>query len=75
MNPARTFGPSIVTCMASSDGCDAAIGDWYWIYYIGPFLASFAVAEVTDLMEWDVDEVPAKEVADQKQDEDEEGHF
>ena len=46
MNPARTFGPSVVTCMGGGD-CDDVIGDWYWIYYVGPLLAGWAVAEVT----------------------------
>lgn len=57
VNPARTFGPSMVVCMASSadDNCSGAVGDWYWIYFIGPFCASFVVAEITNLLELTVD--------------------
>ncbi|CAB9525932.1 Lens fiber major intrinsic protein [Seminavis robusta] len=58
VNPARTFGPSIVVCMAGGD-CEAVMGDAYWIYWIGPFLASWAVAELTLIMEMDVDGVEA----------------
>lgn len=53
VNPARTFGPSVVTCMAGGD-CSAVAGSWYWIYYVGPFLASYLVAELTLIMEMDV---------------------
>jgi len=53
VNPARTFGPSMVSCMAGR--CSEVVGPWYWIYWIGPFLASFAVAEVTAWMECEVD--------------------
>lgn len=56
VNPARTFGPSMVTCMASSDACPDVAGSWYWIYFIGPFLAAFAVAELTNLLSMDCDE-------------------
>lgn len=42
--------------MSSTGDCSAAVGSWYWIYWIGPFVASWLVAEVTDLMEWNVDE-------------------
>ena len=45
----------MVTCMYGDDCSAVADQGWYWIYYIGPFLASFAVAEVTLWMEWDVD--------------------
>lgn len=55
VNPARTFGPSAVTCMAGGD-CEAVAGSWYWIYYIAPFFASYCVAELTLIMEMDVGE-------------------
>jgi hypothetical protein len=29
---------------------------WYWIYCIGPFVASYAVAEVTSWMQMDIGE-------------------
>jgi len=62
VNPARTFGPSMITCMYGDESkCDAvAHTEWYWVYYIGPFLAAFFVAEVTLWMEWDVDEPTEK---------------
>ena len=43
--------------MAGGD-CDDVIGDWYWIYYVGPLLAAWAVAEVTLVLEMDVGEDP-----------------
>ena len=55
VNPARTFGPAVVTCMSAEGDCEAAIGDWWWIYYVGPFLAAFLVAEITALINWDVE--------------------
>jgi len=55
VNPARTFGPSMVTCMTGKDSCDLVVDSWYWIYYIGPFLASYIVAEITNLMQMDVE--------------------
>lgn len=55
VNPARTFGPSMVTCMGGGV-CEDVAGSWYWIYYIGPFLAAWFVAELTVLMEMDVGE-------------------
>jgi Major intrinsic protein len=54
VNPARTLGPSAVVCMSGGD-CDAVMGTWYWIYWAGPFLAALAVAEVTLILEMDVD--------------------
>jgi MIP family channel proteins len=54
VNPARTFGPSMVVCMVG-DRCSDVVGSWYWIYYVGPFLAAFAVAEVTMLIDTDVE--------------------
>jgi hypothetical protein len=42
----------MVDCMAGE--CDRAVGSWYWIYFIGPFLASLAVAEVTEWINMDV---------------------
>jgi len=35
--------------------CFSQVQSSWWIYWIGPFLASFAVAEVTTWLEWDVD--------------------
>ena len=41
INPARTFGPSLVTAIANYD----TLADWWWIYYLGPlFGAVFATA-------------------------------
>jgi len=54
VNPARTFGPSMVVCMTGSR-CDLVVGSWYWIYWIGPFLAAFVVAEITNLMQMEVE--------------------
>jgi len=45
LNPARTFGPSMIVCMAGN--CDEVVSDAYWIYWIGPFSGSFIVAELT----------------------------
>ena len=58
VNPARTFGPSVVTCMAgNSEDCSAvANGSWYWIYYIAPAMAAFVVAEITTAMQMKVEE-------------------
>eukprot|EP00557_Chaetoceros_sp_GSL56_P003552 CAMPEP_0176488992 /NCGR_PEP_ID=MMETSP0200_2-20121128/7031_1 /TAXON_ID=947934 /ORGANISM="Chaetoceros sp., Strain GSL56" /LENGTH=379 /DNA_ID=CAMNT_0017886065 /DNA_START=907 /DNA_END=2046 /DNA_ORIENTATION=+ len=60
VNPARTFGPAVMTCMvASANGvagdCEAAIGDFWWIYYVGPLMAALLVVEVSSLMHWDVE--------------------
>lgn len=41
INPARVFGPSMVQCMAG----DCAVTDHWWIYWIGPFAASYLVLE------------------------------
>ena len=57
VNPARTFGPAMVVCMSSKEDCKLAVGGWWWIYYIGPLLGALMVAEVTYLLEWNVDEV------------------
>ena len=43
------------------DNCDAVMGDWYWIYYVAPLLAAWAVAEMTLLLEMDVGEDPVSE--------------
>jgi hypothetical protein len=60
VNPARTFGPAVMTCMvANEDECKAAIGDFWWIYFVGPFLAAVMVVEVSSLMHWDVEGVAA----------------
>lgn len=57
VNPARTFGPAVVTCLAATDdSCGAAaVGEYWWIYFVAPFLAAFLVAEISFLMHWDVD--------------------
>jgi hypothetical protein len=34
--------------------CARVVGSWYWIYWIGPFCASLAVAEVTEWISMDV---------------------
>ena len=67
VNPARTLGPSAVVCMSGAD-CDLVMGDWYWIYWVGPFAAAYAVAEMTLLMEMDVDG-PAPEEGTKKEEE------
>jgi aquaporin Z len=56
VNPARVFGPAMITCMSEEGDCIGVVGDWWWIYYIGPFLAAFLVAEITALIHWDVDD-------------------
>ena len=55
VNPARTFGPSMVVCMVG-ERCSEVVGSWYWIYWIGPFAASFVVAELTTWLQMDVDD-------------------
>jgi len=65
VNPARTFGPSMVVCMSGEiEACEAVVGGgFYWVYYIAPMLAALAVSEVTLLMEIDVsgeDKTPPK---------------
>lgn len=57
VNPARSFGPAVMTCMGGeADLCYAAIGSWWWIYFVAPFCASFLVAEISFLINWDTDE-------------------
>jgi len=70
VNPARTFGPAVVTCMSRNGDCSSAIGESWWIYYVGPFVAAFLVAELTNLMNWDVDEDDCDYDAAKKDDED-----
>jgi len=55
VNPARTFGPSMVTCMADTGKCSTVVQGGYWIYYVSPFLASFFAAEISCIMSMDVD--------------------
>jgi len=72
VNPARTFGPSMVTCMVGG-GCDEVAGSWYWIYYVAPFFASYCVAELTLIMDMDVGEAteePLPESAKESPEED-----
>ncbi|GBG30035.1 Aquaporin [Hondaea fermentalgiana] len=40
INPARTFGPALVNSMAGNN----VWASTYWIYFVGPFMASFAAA-------------------------------
>jgi len=47
VNPARTFGPSMVICMSTSGNCSEVVSSSYWIYWIGPFVAASIVAEFT----------------------------
>lgn len=42
INPARTFGPALVNSMGGANVWDNS----YWIYFVGPFTASMAVAAV-----------------------------
>ena len=56
VNPARTFGPAVVVCMSTYENCSDSIGDWWWIYFVGPFMASLVVAEITNLLEINVDD-------------------
>ena len=58
LNPARTFGPSALTCLLTdTDTCESVADfSWYWIYYAGPFLAAIIVAEVTTWMSLDFGE-------------------
>ena len=51
VNPARTFGPSMVVCMAGGD-CAAVMQPHYWIYYAGPLIAAWGVSEITILMNY-----------------------
>ena len=75
VNPARTFGPAMVTCMGNSNLCSSVVGDWWWIYWVGPFLASYVVADITLWMAIDVDgddhkktdgDAPSKETSAQE---------
>ena len=50
INPARTFGPAIVTCIGAPDRCGSVIQSSWWIYYVGPFSASFVAAFVTNFV-------------------------
>jgi hypothetical protein len=43
--------------MSSTGKCDEVIASWYWIYWAGPLIAAWLVAEVTALMQWNVDEI------------------
>ena len=68
VNPARTFGPAVVVCISGNGECSQAIGEWWWIYYAGPCAAAFLVAELTNILNWDVDEVVKYDVAKQVED-------
>lgn len=45
----------MVDCMAGV--CSSVVKSSYWIYWLGPFAASLTVAEVTEWMSLDLDEV------------------
>ena len=53
VNPARTFGPAMIVCMTGS--CDEVIDSSWWIYWVGPFAASYFVAEATEWICMDID--------------------
>ena len=63
VNPARTFCPSMVDCMAGI--CSQVVGTWYWIYWIGPFAASLVVAEVTEWIHVSVEAEEAEELQEE----------
>jgi len=65
VNPARTFGPAVVVCISGNGACSQAIGEWWWIYFAGPFVAAFLVAELTNILNWDVGEDNNYDVAKQ----------
>jgi aquaporin PIP len=56
INPARTFGPAVV---ASFGGLDTW-GDWWWIYYLGPFLGSLIATMITCIL-WGSSYPPSEE--------------
>ena len=47
LNPARTFGPSMIVCMAGNCGAVTGGDITYWIFYVAPFSAAIVVAELT----------------------------
>lgn len=55
VNPARTFGPSMVVCMSGGD-CGGVMPSSYWIYYAAPLVAAWAVAEITIVLGWNWEE-------------------
>ena len=70
INPARTFGPALVNSMAGNN-----VWDDYWIYFVGPFLASMVAAGIYKfIFEETEEEVAAAEEpkADPTKDQDEE---
>lgn len=52
VNPARTFGPALIVCMSKNGNCRQVVPNYWWIYFVAPFLASFVVAEITNLIDW-----------------------
>ena len=48
--------------MAGGPCEEVAAEEWWWIYYVGPFLAAWFVAELTLLLEMDVGEDYAEEL-------------
>lgn len=76
VNPARTFGPSMVVCMDPDGDCGEVVQSSYWIYWIGPFTASFLVAEFHNYMgvriakaEEEEDAIKESKLASAKEDE------
>mmetsp|Transcript_14606 Transcript_14606/g.20835 ORF Transcript_14606/g.20835 Transcript_14606/m.20835 type:complete len:278 (+) Transcript_14606:76-909(+) len=71
LNPARTFGPAVVSCFGYNVDCGDVIGKWWWIYWIAPFIAAFFAAELSNLLSWKVeDETTEEKVAKQPEDDD-----
>mmetsp|Transcript_23058 Transcript_23058/g.32488 ORF Transcript_23058/g.32488 Transcript_23058/m.32488 type:complete len:355 (-) Transcript_23058:25-1089(-) len=58
VNPARTFGPAVVSCFGYNVQCSDVIASSWWIYWIGPFVASLLVAEFSIIQNWMVSVVP-----------------
>jgi uncharacterized membrane protein len=46
----------MVVCMAGGNCEGVTDGSWYWIYYAAPLVAAWAVAEVTVIMNMNVDD-------------------
>lgn len=61
VNPARTFGPAVVTCWKNQEDCEKVMGDWWYIYFVGPFIGAFLVAEITNLLRWNVEDERSEE--------------
>ena len=61
----------MVTCMAGGSAACSVVANsnWYWIYYVGPALAAFVVAEITTMMEMDVEDTVVKQNTTLKEEE------